>query len=114
MVAVVRGDIVLCDFNPVMGSEQAGIRPALVIQIDRANAASPRTIVAPFTSKIRNVLLPSHVFVGAGVAGLSLDSVLLCEQIRAIDKQRIIKSLGHLDDNSILQVAIALKNILGL
>lgn len=55
-----RGDIVLCDLNPVVGTEQAGIRPVVILQIDRANAVSPHTIMAPFTTKIRRALLPSH------------------------------------------------------
>lgn len=67
MVAITRGDVVLCDLNPVIGREQAGIRPVVILQIDRANAVSPHTIIAPFTSKIRRELLPSHVFVRAGV-----------------------------------------------
>jgi len=60
-----RGDVVLCDLNPVVGTEQAGIRPVVILQIDRANAVSPHTIIAPFTTKIRQKLLPSHVFVPA-------------------------------------------------
>jgi len=114
MVSVTRGDVVLCDLNPVVGTEQAGVRPAVVLQIDRANAVSPHTIVAPFTTKIRRALLPSHVFVPAGVGGLSQDSVVLCEQIRVIDKRRIIKVLGHLDEPYLQQVARALSAILGL
>jgi mRNA interferase MazF len=114
MVAVTRGDVVLCDLNPVVGTEQAGMRPAVVLQIDRANAVSPHTIIAPFTTKIRRALLPSHVFVPAGVGGLSQDSVVLCEQIRVIDKRRIIKVLGHLDEPYLQQVAKALSAILGL
>ncbi len=114
MVNVIRGDVVLCDLNPVIGTEQAGIRPAVIVQIDRANAVSPHTIIAPFTSKIRQVLLPSHVFVPAGVGGLTLDSVILCEQVRVIDKSRIVKAIGHLDDAYIKELAIALGTILGL
>jgi mRNA interferase MazF len=64
-----RGDVVLCDLNPVVGTEQAGIRPVVILQIDRANAVSPHTIIAPFTTKIRRALLPSHVFVPCGVGG---------------------------------------------
>ncbi len=114
MVTVTRGDIVLCDLNPVVGTEQAGVRPAVVLQIDRANAVSPHTVIAPFTTKIRRALLPSHVFVPAGVGGLSQDSVVLCEQIRVIDKHRIIKVLGHLDEPYLQQIAKALSVILGL
>ncbi|HAX74835.1 MAG TPA: PemK family transcriptional regulator [Cyanobacteria bacterium UBA11372] len=114
MVTVTRGDVVLCDLNPVIGTEQAGIRPVVVLQIDRANAVSPHIIIAPFTSKIRRALLPSHVFVPAVVGGLSQDSVILGEQIRVIDKSRIIRVLGHLDDIYMEELAKALSTILGL
>lgn len=114
MVSITRGDVVLCDLNPVVGTEQAGVRPAVILQIDRANAVSPHTIIAPFTTRIRRALLPSHVFVPTGVGGLTQDSVVLCEQIRVIDKRRIIKVLGHLDDSYMQQVAKALSAILGL
>lgn len=114
MVEVIRGDVVLCDLNPVIGTEQAGIRPVAIIQIDRVNAVSPHTIIAPFTSKINRALLPSHVFVPVGVGGLSLDSVILCEQVRVIDKSRIIRKLGHLDDFYLEELARALSIILGL
>jgi mRNA interferase MazF len=114
VVTIKRGDIILCDFNPVIGTEQSGIRPAVIIQIDRANAASPHTIVAPLTSRIRKSLLPSHVFVPIGVANLTQDSVILCEQIRVIDKSRIIRVIGHLDKEYIMQLNVALCTILGL
>jgi len=114
MVTIHRGDVVLCDLNPMIGTEQAGIRPVVILQIDRANAVSPHTIMAPFTTKIRRALLPSHVFVPAGVGGLIQDPVVLCEQIRVIDKRRIIKILGHLDDPYMSEIAKALSTILGL
>lgn len=114
MVTIKRGDVILCDLNPVVGTEQAGIRPVLIVQIDRANTASPHTIIAPFTSRIRRVLLPSHVFVPAGIGGLSRESVLLCEQIRVIDKRRIIRVLGHLEASYMSKVHKALTTILGL
>jgi len=114
MVAITRGDVVLCDLNPVVGSEQAGIRPAVIVQIDRANTASPHTVIVPFTTKIRRALLPSHAFVPAGAGGLTQDSVALCEQIRVIDKRRITRVLGHLDDPHMEEVAKALRTILGL
>jgi mRNA interferase MazF len=114
MVEIRRGDVVLCDLNPVIGTEQAGIRPVIIIQIDRANSVSPHTIIVPFTSKIRRALLPSHVFVPTGVGGLSQDSVILCEQIRVIDKSRIIRVIGHLDIDYIVQLEVALTTILGL
>ena len=114
MVTISRGDVVLCDLNPVMGSEQAGIRPVVVLQIDHTNAVSPHTIIAPFTTKIRRALLLSHAFVPAGVGGLNKDSVVLCEQIRVIDKRRIIKVVGHLDSSYLEDIARALRAILGL
>ncbi|MEG4634153.1 type II toxin-antitoxin system PemK/MazF family toxin [Microcoleus sp. AR_TQ3_B6] len=79
-----RGDVVLCDLNPVVGTEQAGIRPVVILQIDPANAVSPHTIIAPFTTKIRRALLPSQVFVPSGVGGLNQDSVILCELSKAL------------------------------
>ncbi len=111
---VKRGNVVLCDLNPVIGTEQSGIRPAVILQIDRANTVSPHTIMAPFTTKIRKAILPSHVFIPAGIGGLTLDSVLLCEQIRVIDKRRIIRVLGHLDENYLVQIEKAVAIILGL
>jgi mRNA interferase MazF len=114
MVTVTRGDVALCDLNPTVGTEQAGVRPVIVLQIDRANAVSPHTIIAPFTTRIRRALLPSHVLVPSGIGGLSQDSVALCEQIRVVDKQRITKILGHLDDSHMKQIAKALSVILGL
>jgi len=114
MVAVTRGDVVLCDLNPTTGTEQAGIRSAVVLQIDRANTVSPHTIIAPFTTTIRQVILSSHVFVPAGIGGLSQDSVVLCEQIRVIDKSRVIRVLGHLDRSYMDGIAKAVRTILGL
>ena len=115
MVTVVRGDVILCDLNPVVGTEQSGVRPALVVQIDRANTVSPHTIIAPpFTTRIRRAVLPSHALIPAGIGGLTHDSVVLCEQIRVIDKRRIIRVLGHVDDTYMEEVARALCTILGL
>lgn len=114
MVTISRGDVVLCDLNPVMETEQAGIRTVVILQIDRANAASPHTIIAPFTTKIRRALLPSHVLGIAGIEGLSQDSVVLCEQIRVVDKRKRIKVLGHLDDQTMSTIGDALRTVLGL
>ena len=114
MVKIKRGDIVLCDLNPVKGTEQAGIRPVVIVQINRANAVSPHTIIAPCTSKIKRALLPSHVFVPSGVGKLTKDSVILCEQIRVIDKSRIIKIIGSLNREYLQKLNEALSIILGL
>ena len=114
MVDIARGDVVLCDLNPVMGTEQAGIRPVVVLQIDRANAVSPHTIIAPCTTRIRKAILPSHALIPSGIGGLNQDSVVLCEQVRVVDKRRIVRVLGHLDEDHLGQVARALRTILGL
>ncbi|MCP4610660.1 MAG: type II toxin-antitoxin system PemK/MazF family toxin [Planctomycetes bacterium] len=114
MVTIHRGDVVLCDLSPVVGTEQAGVRPVVVVQIDRANAASPHTIIVPFTTKIRQALLPSHALIPSGSGSLRQDSVALCEQIRVIDKRRIIKVFGHLDKTHLKKIEKALSTILGL
>lgn len=85
-----------------------------MFQIDRANLASPHTIIAPFTTRIRRTLLPSHVLIPAGVGGLDRDSVVLCEQIRVVDQRRIMRVLGHLDDPHMQELARALRTILGI
>ena len=104
----------MVDLNPVVGTEQTGIRPALVIQIDRANVTSPHTIIIPLTTRIRETILPSHVKIPTGVGGLTEDSILLCEQIRVIDKRRLVRRIGNIEEEDIRKVVIALKVILGL
>jgi len=113
-VEVKRGDVFLVDLNPVVGTEQAGIRPALVVQIDKANAASPHTIIIPFTTRIREAKLPSHVRISAGDGGLPEQSVLLCEQIRVIDKRRLVHRIGSVEEEYLREVGIAIKVTLGL
>jgi len=95
-VEVKRGDVSLVDLNPVVGTEQAGIRPALVVQIDRANVSSPHTTIIPFTTRIKKTILPSHVKIPSGIGGLTEDSILLCEQIRVIDKRRLVRRIGNI------------------
>jgi mRNA interferase MazF len=114
VVNISRGNIVLCDLNPVIGTEQAGVRPVVILQTDRANKVSPHTLIAPFTTKIKQVILPSHVFIPKEVGGLTQNSILLCEQIRVVDKRRILKILGHLEDPYLKEVAKALRSILEL
>jgi mRNA interferase MazF len=113
-MAVSRGEVWMADLAPAVGSEQSGIRPVLVVQTDRANAHSPHTIIIPFTSRIRQRLLPSHVFVPAGEGGLTQDSVALAEQIRAIDLARLIRHMGDLPDPRMNEVDKALRTILEL
>lgn len=104
----------LADLSPTKGTEQAGIRPVLIVQTDRANPHSPHTIVVPFTTRIRQKLLPSHVFVPAGEGGLNRESVLLCEQIRVIDKSRLIAKLGELTAERLREVNEVLRTILDI
>ena len=104
----------MVDLSPVVGTEQSGIRPALVIQIDRANLSSPHTITIPFTTRIRETILPCHVKIPAEVGGLAEDSVLLCEQIRVIDKRRLLRKIGNVGEENLMKVAVALKVVLGL
>lgn len=109
-----RGDIVWCNFNPAVGSEQAGVRPAVVVLNDRANRSSPCTVVVPFTTKMPQKLFPSHVLVPAGVGGLTQDSVAMCEQVRVIDKSRIIRALGQLDAARLAEFDNALRATMDL
>ena len=92
---VKRGEIYYADLSPVVGSEQDGTRPVLVIQNDTGNKHSPTTIVAAITSKADKAKLPTHVIVHAD--GLDVESVVLLEQIRTIDKRRLIRYSGKLD-----------------
>ena len=114
MVTIVGGDVVLCDLSFVIGTEQAGVRPAVVLQIARTNAVSPHTIIGLFTIRFRRALLPSDVLISAGIGGLSQDSIVFCEQIRVIDKCRIIRILAHLDNTYREEITRALRTILGL
>jgi mRNA interferase MazF len=113
-VAVKRGEVWRADLSPTRGTEQAGVRPVLIVQTDRANPHSPHTIVVPFTTRIRHRLLPSHVLVPAGEGGLTQDSVALCEQIRVIDQGRLMARLGDLSAQRMQEIADALKAILEL
>lgn len=109
-----RGEIWLADLNPVRGTEQSGVRPVLIVQIDRANLHGPHTIIVPFTTRIREALLPSHVKFEAGTGGLLADSVVLCEQIRVIDESRLIRRLGKLEEDEMKLVDRAIRTILGV
>jgi mRNA interferase MazF len=113
-VNIRRGDIYFADLNPVVGSEQGGQRPVLVIQNNIGNEYSPTVIVAAITSKIDKAKLPTHVEIEASKYGLEKDSVILLEQIRTIDKQRLISKLAHIDGEVLQKVDEALKISLGL
>lgn len=99
-----RGDIYYADLNPVVGSEQGGVRPVLVIQNDTGNRYSSTVIVAAITSKINKAKLPTHIEIPANSFGLNKKSVVLLEQIRTIDKKRILEKIGYFDDDMMKKV----------
>ncbi|GFN22042.1 MAG: type II toxin-antitoxin system PemK/MazF family toxin [Thermoanaerobacteraceae bacterium] len=109
-----RGDIFYAQLNPVVGSEQGGTRPVLIIQNDIGNQYSPTTIVAAITSQINKAKLPTHVEISAAQSGLERDSVILTEQIRTIDKSRLRQKVAFLDDEIMEKVNRALEISLGL
>ncbi|NLC39175.1 MAG: type II toxin-antitoxin system PemK/MazF family toxin [Clostridia bacterium] len=109
-----RGDIFFAQLNPVVGSEQGGTRPVLVIQNNIGNQYSPTTIVAAITSQIFKAKLPTHVEVSADQSGLERDSVILTEQIRTIDKSRLKQKVAFLEEEIMEQVDQALAISLGL
>lgn len=109
-----RGDIFYADLSPVIGSEQGGLRPVLIVQNDVGNKHSPTVIAAAITSRISKTKLPTHIDVFADKVGLSKDSVILLEQIRTIDKARLKEKMGHLDDDMMSQVNNAISISFGL
>lgn len=109
-----RGDIYYADLSPVIGSEQGGLRPVLVVQNDVGNKHSPTVIAAAVTSQINKAKLPTHIEIKADEYGLSKDSVILLEQVRTIDKQRLKDRIGKLDDNLMHRVNDALSISFGL
>lgn len=111
---VKRGDIYYADLSPVIGSEQGGVRPVVIIQNDIGNKFSPTVIAAAITSQINKAKLPTHIEISADKYGLVKDSVILLEQIRTIDKKRLREKMGHLDDDAMLQVDEALYVSFGL
>ena len=111
---VKRGDIYYADLSPVIGSEQGGIRPVLVVQNDVGNRYSPTVIVSAITSQINKAKLPTHIEIAARDYGLQKDSVILLEQIRTIDKKRLKEKIGHLDDELMEMVNEALKISFGM
>jgi len=111
---VKRGDIFYADLSPVVGSEQGGIRPVLVVQNDVGNKYSPTVIAAAVTSQINKANMPTHIEIDAQSGGLSKDSVILMEQIRTIDKERLRDKIGRLDDELMSQVDNAIAISFGL
>ena len=109
-----RGDIYYADLRPVIGSEQGGIRPVLIIQNDVGNKHSPTVIVAAITSKMNKAKLPTRIELHACLYDLDKDSVILLEQLRTLDKKRLKDKICHLDGSAMLRVDSALKISLGL
>lgn len=113
-MVVRRGEIYYAELNPVIGSEQGGTRPVLVVQNDIGNQYSPTTIVVAITSQISKGKLPTHVEIRAERSGLEKDSVILTEQIRTIDKRRLKQKVAFLDEEILRKVNHALEISLGL
>lgn len=113
-VIVKRGDIYYADLSPVVGSEQGGVRPVLIVQNDVGNKFSPTVIIAAITSQINKAKLPTHIEINASDFGLQKDSVILLEQIRTIDKRRLREKIGRLDDELMQRVDDALTVSFGL
>ena len=109
-----RGDIYYADLSPVIGSEQGGLRPVLIVQNDVGNRYSPTVIAAAITSKIGKTKLPTHIDIFANKVGLAKDSVILLEQVRTLDKKRLKERMGHLDDNIMQKVNDAISISFGL
>ena len=109
-----RGDIYYADLSPVIGSEQGGLRPVLIVQNDVGNRYSPTVIAAAITSKMSKTKLPTHLDVLGEDAGLAKDSIILLEQIRTIDKKRLKEKMGHLDERTMTSVNSAIQVSFGL
>ncbi|HBV98105.1 MAG: PemK family transcriptional regulator [Peptococcaceae bacterium BICA1-7] len=109
-----RGDVFFAELSPVIGSEQGGTRPVLILQNDIGNQYSPTTIVAAITSQISKAKLPTHVEMLKEFGGLERDSVILLEQIRTIDKSRLMEKVATLSDDMMKKVNQAVEISLGL
>ena len=113
-MSVKRGDIYYADLSPVVGSEQGGLRPVLIIQNDVGNRYSPTVIAAAITSRMGKTRLPTHIDIHADKVGLTKDSVVLLEQVRTLDKRRLKEKMGHLDDSMMNAVNAAIAVSFGL
>ena len=113
-VNVHRGDIYYADLSPVVGSEQGGVRPVLIVQNDTGNRHSPTVIAAAITSQLGKAKLPTHIALAAQGSGLPKDSVILLEQIRTLDKRRLRERMGRVDGAVMEQVDAAIAVSFGL
>lgn len=109
-----RGDIYYADLSPVVGSEQGGVRPVLIVQNDVGNRFSPTVIAAAITSQREKTKLPTHIQLQSTATGLAKDSVVLLEQIRTLDKRRLKERMGRLDNSSMEQIDLGLSVSFGL
>ena len=109
-----RGDVVLVNLEPVVGSEQGRVRPVVIIQNNISNFHSPTTIIAPITSKVYDKEYPTNVFLDKNDSKLDKDSTILLNQIRTIDKQRIVKKLSFLNEGIMKKADLAIKISLGI
>ena len=113
-MTIKRGEIYYADLSPVVGSEQGGVRPVLIVQNDVGNKYSPTVIAAAITSQRDKTKLPTHISVEASDCGLSKDSIVLLEQVRTIDKQRLKEKMGTIDSAAMNRVDKALSVSFGL
>ncbi len=113
-MSIKRGDIYYADLSPVVGSEQGGVRPVLIVQNNMGNRYSPTVIAAAITSQQSKTKLPTHIPIESGDCGLQKDSVVLLEQIRTIDKQRLKEKMGAIDENSMSRIDNAISISFGL
>lgn len=111
---VVRGDIFYADLSPVVGSEQGGVRPVLVVQNDVGNKYSPTVIIAAITSQLTKAKLPTHIELDKNKYNLMKDSVVLLEQLRTLDKRRLKEKITQIDENTMKKVDIAIMISLGI
>lgn len=113
-MSIKRGEVYFADLSPVVGSEQGGIRPVLILQNDIGNRFSPTVIVAAITAQIQKAKLPTHVEINAEKYAFERNSVILLEQVRTLDKQRLTDKITKLDKDKMQEVDIALELSLGL
>lgn len=112
--SIKRGDIYYADLSPVVGSEQGGIRPVLIVQNNVGNRYSPTVIAAAITSQVNKAKMPTHIALGAPNFGLTKDSIILAEQVRTLDKKRLREKMGSLDETAMRHVDKALAVSFGL
>lgn len=113
-MTVKRGDIYFADLSPVVGSEQGGVRPVLIVQNDVGNKFSPTVIAAAITSQRDKAQLPTHIQLSSQSCGLQKDSVVLLEQVRTIDKRRLKEKMGRIDETAMSDIDRALSISFGL